>query len=39
MIILHFDDWICQQIVNSILLCDWSKENEIFDSCQVLSKS
>ena len=31
-------DWICEQIVNPILLCDWSKENEIFDSCQVLSQ-
>ena len=28
----------CQQIVNPILLCDWSKENDIFDSCQVLSQ-
>ena len=24
--------------IKYILLCDWSKENEIFDSCQVLSQ-
>ena len=24
--------------IKYILLCDWSKENEIFDSCQALSQ-
>ena len=35
------ENWLTrpyQQIVNPILLCDWSKENDIFDSCQVLSQ-